>query len=101
MTVYYTQLIFIREGKEDTFREFEDHVLPLLAKYNGELIYRARPSRDSVIESTVGHPYEVHLISFATREDFDAYARDEERQKHRPLKDESVERVLLIEGTSI
>jgi hypothetical protein len=101
MTVYYTQLVFIREGEEDAFLKFEERVLPLLAKHNGELLYRARPSRDAVIESTVGHPYEVHLISFATREDFDAYAGDPERQKHLPLKDASVERVLLIEGTAI
>ena len=32
MTVYCTQLIFIREGKEETFHSFEDRVLPLLTK---------------------------------------------------------------------
>jgi uncharacterized protein (DUF1330 family) len=101
VTVYYTQLIFLREGREDAFHSFEDHVLPLLAKYNGELLYRARPSRTSVIESTLGHPYEVHLITFDSRQDFEAYAADEERQRHLSLKDESVERVLLIEGIAI
>lgn len=101
MTVYYTQLIFVREGHEETFHTFEDHVLPLLAKYNGQLLYRARPSTDAVIASSVGHPYEVHLISFAAREDFEAYVRDPERQKRLHLKEESVERVLLIEGTAV
>ncbi len=101
MTVYYTQLIFLREGKEDAFHSFEDHVLPLLAKYNGELLYRARAGRDAVITTTLGQPYEVHLITFESRQDFEAYAADEERQKHLPLKDESVERVLLIEGSAI
>jgi uncharacterized protein (DUF1330 family) len=101
MTVYYTQLVFVREGKEETFASFEEHVLPLLSKYNGELLYRVGPRRDAVIESTIGRPYEVNVISFAAREDFDDYACDEKRQKHLPLKDDSVERILLVEGSAI
>ena len=101
MTVYYTQLVFLRGGQEETFHNFEDRVLPLLAKYNGELIYRVRPSAVDVIETSVGHPYEVHLISFQSREDFDGYAQDPERQKHLGLKDAAVDRVILIEGAAI
>jgi uncharacterized protein (DUF1330 family) len=96
--VYYTQLIFVRSGEEQKFLMFEEHVLPLLAKYKGKLVLRLRPSHESVIETTVGRPYEVHLVSFPTTEDFAAYARDEKRQKYVPLKDESVESAMLIEG---
>lgn len=101
MPVCYTQLVFVREGREDAFQRFEDHVLPLLSKYNGKLLYRARPSVADVIATDIGHPYEVHLISFGSQDDFRAYAPDEERQKYLHLKDESVESAMLIEGSLV
>jgi hypothetical protein len=96
--IYFTQLIFIREGKEDTFHAFEDQVLPLLQRHNGELIYRVRPPKSAVIATTLEYPYEIHLVSFTDREGFEAYRDDPERLKHMHLKDESVERIMLIEG---
>lgn len=99
--IYYTQLIFLRKGKEEPFNYFEDQVLPLLKKYNGKLLYRGRPAQSHVIETTVGYPYEVHLVSFESREDFNAYAQDPVRQKYLPLRDESIEKVMLIEGNLI
>ena len=44
---YLTQLIYVREGHEATFSEFEDIVLPLLARHRGELLLRLRPGRES------------------------------------------------------
>lgn len=99
--VYYTQLIFIHKGKEDVFHTFEDHVLPLLKKYKGRLLYRLRSSESDVVETTIGYPYEVHLVSFETKEDFKRYAQDEERQRYLSMKDESVAKVLLIEGIAL
>ncbi|MGH9421894.1 MAG: DUF1330 domain-containing protein [Thermoanaerobaculia bacterium] len=101
MTIYYTQLIFIRAGEEQRFLDFESQVLPLLAKHNGQLLYRARPSAAAVVESTIGQPYEVHLISFGSRADFDSYAADPERQWLVPEKDASVHHAILIEGSAI
>ncbi len=99
--LYYTQLIYIKEGREDTFQTFEDHVLPLLAKYNGKLLYRVRPTGESVVATEVGEPYEVHLVSFPGKADFTAYASDKERQSYLHMKDSSVAKVLLIEGTEL
>lgn len=96
--LYFTQLVFVKEGHEATFREFEDNVLPLLARHNGHLVYRVRPNATDVISTEVGNPYEVHLVSFETREDFEAYSADEERQRYVPLKDGSVASTMLIEG---
>jgi hypothetical protein len=95
--LYYTQLIFVKEGREDDFHLFESHVLPLLKKYNGILVYRVRPTDDCIIESTI-RPYELHLVTFPTRADFDGYARDPDRLKHMPLKELSIEKAMLIEG---
>ncbi|WP_128546974.1 DUF1330 domain-containing protein [Larkinella soli] len=99
--LYYTQLIFVKAGQEAAFHAFEDQVLPLLERHQGELILRLRSPASSVLATTVGHPYEVHLVSFPDREQFEAYRDDPERLQYMALKDESVGRVLLIEGTAL
>lgn len=43
--LYYTQIIFVKEGKQDVFNEFEGQVLPLLKRHKGELLYRIRPAK--------------------------------------------------------
>lgn len=96
--ICYTQIIFIKEGKESVFHSFEDKVLPLLHQHNGELIYRVRPTESSVISTAFGHPYEIHLVSFADRQSFENYRDDPQRLQYMQLKDESVGRVILIEG---
>ncbi|NIJ54199.1 DUF1330 domain-containing protein [Dyadobacter arcticus] len=96
--IYYTQLIFIKEGKESAFHFFEDQVLPLLQRHNGELVYRVRPTVSSVVATTLGFPYEIHLVIFTDRKSFEGYRDDPDRLKHMHLKDESVEKIILIEG---
>lgn len=99
--LYYTQLIYLKPGMEADFLAFEDLVLPLLEKYGGRLLLRWRSAPGTVIESNCGDPYEVHLVSFASLSDFQAYARDAVRQQHLPLKERSVEKILLIEGKAL
>ncbi|MEO6851633.1 MAG: hypothetical protein ABI203_04245 [Mucilaginibacter sp.] len=96
--LYYTQIIFLKEGQQDQFNLFESHVLPLLGKYNGVLLYRLRPTDESIVETAIGKPYELQLVSFPSREDFNGYAKDDDRLKHLNLKNTSIEKVLLIEG---
>ena len=95
---YYTQLIFIKEGQEDQFNLFESHVLPLLKNHNGTLLYRVRPTDDCVIETNMGKPYELHLVSFPSVEDFISYGKDPDRLRHIQLKEASIEKAMLIEG---
>lgn len=99
--LYYTQLIYVTPGKEDTFLAFEEKVLPFLEKHNGSLLLRIRPDSEVVIESLVEVPYEIHLVTFQTRKDFENYANDEERHKYLHLKKDSINKVLLIEGNEI
>lgn len=96
--LYYTQLIFIKEGQDDQFNLFESQVLPLLEKHNGTLLYRVRPTDDCIIETNMGKPYELHLVSFPSMEDFVAYGKDPERLRYMHLKEASIEKALLIEG---
>ena len=99
--LYYTQLIFIKPGKETEFHAFEDKVLPLLANHGGELLYRVRPGRESFIAGTGELPYEIHLVTFEDVESFKSYGADPQRLAAIDLKNESVEKVVLIEGRTI
>ncbi|WP_019987017.1 hypothetical protein [Rudanella lutea] len=96
--LYYTQVIYIQEGKESTFHTFEDNVLPLIERHNGELLYRVRPDATAVVATRMGYPYEIHLVSFPSKADFERYRDDPERQQYLSLKVESVEKAILWEG---
>jgi antibiotic biosynthesis monooxygenase (ABM) superfamily enzyme len=97
--LYVTQLVYLHPGKEDVFHAFEDTVLPLLKKYDGELLLRLRPSRESFIAGSLDGPYEVHLIRFPNEASLAAYARDEERERVLSLKNEAVRATLLVKGS--
>jgi uncharacterized protein (DUF1330 family) len=99
--IYITQLIYIKEGKESIFHQFEDIAIPAILKYNGRLLIRVRPDDHSIIEDHIGRPYEIHLVEFETEQDFENFTRDENRRKFLHLKDQSVESVLLIRGTKL
>jgi len=48
--IYITQLIYLRDGEEATFNEFEKVAMPLISKYNGQLLLRYRPTAGNIIE---------------------------------------------------
>ncbi len=98
---YYTQILFVKEGQEGIFHAFEDQVLPLLQRFGGELVYRVRPPKPSVVTTTLGYPYELHIVTFPTETDFQAYRDDPQRRQYLHLKNDSINRVLLIEGKLI
>jgi uncharacterized protein (DUF1330 family) len=79
--ILITQLIYIIEGQEQVFDKFEKVAIPAILKYNGRLLYRARPAAESYIESHIDPPYEIHLVEFDTQQDFEDFLKDEERKK--------------------
>lgn len=99
--IYITQLIYIKEGREEIFHQFEDVAIPLIAKYKGRLMLRIRPDDEAFIENSVEKPYEVHLVEFDAESDFEAFMRDEEREKFLHLKDQSIKAVMLIKGEKL
>lgn len=99
--VYITQLIYILDGRETVFHQFEDIAIPIISKYNGKLLLRVRPDHDAYIESNVGKPYEIHLVEFDTDQDFLNYMQDEERKQFLHLKEQSIKSVLLIKGVKL
>jgi len=99
--IYLTQLIYIKEGKEDVFNQFEAVAIPTIAKYNGKLLLRMKPQESDFIEAHIEKPYEIHLVTFDTQEDFENFKEDEERKKFLYLKEESIRETILIQGIKI
>jgi uncharacterized protein (DUF1330 family) len=96
-----TQLIYLNEGGEKDFLEYESLVLPLLEKYGGKLMFRIRPGGDNFIypdPKTSELPYEVHIVSFETKKDFLKFKNDPVRIKNQDLLKNSVKKVTLIES---
>ena len=94
--LYITQFIFIKEGQENTFNEFEALAIPLLEKYNGRVVYRIRPTKDAFISANDELPYEIHLVSFNSENDFENFSKDKDRNDFIHLKNISVKSVLSM-----
>jgi uncharacterized protein (DUF1330 family) len=99
--LYITQLIYIKHGQENVFHQFEDVAIPAILKYNGQLLLRVRPTENTFIEANMEKPYEIHLVEFATENDFENFMKDEERKRFLHLKEQSINSVILIKGMKI
>lgn len=99
--IYITQLIYVKEGQEAIFHQFEDLVIPLIADYNGDLMLRLRPGADAVVAQSIDMPYEIHLVSFPTEQDFDNYMRDDRRKQFLHLKEQSIKAAIFIKGAQL
>ncbi len=99
--IHLTLTIFVKKGKEAIFHEYEENVLPILNDYGGKLIYRIRPSPADFIVSEGKPPYEIHLLSFTSEQDFIAFGKDERRMKFKEQKEEAISFTMLIKGEEI
>lgn len=99
--IYITQLIYLKDGQENIFHQFEDVAMPIIPKYNGKLLLRIRPEKTSIIEANIDAPYEIHLVEFETENDFKNFMQDEERKQFVHLKNQSIKEVILIKGIKI
>ncbi|RAV98952.1 DUF1330 domain-containing protein [Pseudochryseolinea flava] len=99
--IYVTQIVYIKEGEEQTFEEFESVAIPAIRKYNGKLLLRLRPGVDNVIESTIEKPYEIHIVEFASMADFESFKSDKDRLKFLHLKEKSVRAMMMIKGEKL
>ena len=99
--IYILQLIYIKDGQEEVFDQFEDIAIPIISKYNGRLLLRVRPTENSFIEHHIHKPYEIHFVEFDSEDDFKNFTFDEERKKFLHLKDQSIKASILIQGTRL
>ena len=99
--IYIIQLIYIKEGQEIVFHQFEDIAIPIISKYNGRLLLRIRPNENSFIEYSIDKPYEVHIVEFDSEQDFENFKQDEQRKKFLHLKEQSIKTLVLIQGMKL
>lgn len=99
--IYLTQLIYIKEGQEKIFHQFEDVAIPLISKYHGKLLLRIRPDEDSFIQNNIEEPYEIHVVEFDNEQNFKNFMQDEERKKFLHLKEQSIKTSILIQGIKL
>lgn len=99
--IYITQLIYVIEGQEKIFHQFEDVAIPIIEKYNGRLLFRIRPTESSFIQNLIKKPYEIHLVEFDAEQDFENFMKDEERKTFLHLKEQSIKSVVLIKGEKL
>jgi uncharacterized protein (DUF1330 family) len=96
--IVLTQLIYLHDGCEQTFQEFEAIVLPLLASHGCELMLRLRPDPASYIAGSCERPYELHLVRFPDDDALSRYANDDARRAFLHLKEASVRSTLVVAG---
>ena len=96
--IYITQIIYIKDGQESVFHQFEKLAIPIISNYNGRILLRIRPDDASVIEKNIEKPYEVHIVSFDNEQDFESFKQDKTRQEFLHLKEQSIQSVLSIQG---
>src|SRR5437762_4213354 len=99
--IYIIQLIYIKEGQEIVFHQFEDIAIPIISKYNGRLLLRIRPNENSLIEYSIDKPYEIHIVEFDSEQDFENFKKDEQRKKFLHLKEQSIKTLVLIQGMKL
>lgn len=99
--IYVTLLLYVKEGKEAAFFEFEELALPILKDYNGKLLLRLRPTDDSIISVDGERPYEIHFLSFNSEEDFNDFGKDKRRNEFLHLKEQSIKATLLVKGKEL
>jgi len=99
--LYLTQLIYLKEGQAAVFDEFEAVAIPLIPKYNGELLLRVRPNPADFIEAGMEKPYEIHLVSFPSEADFLAFMHDEDRKQFLHLKERAIRSSFLVKGEKL
>ena len=98
---YITQIIYIQPNQEEIFNQFEALTIPIISKYNGKLLLRIRPDEKSIIEQNIPSPYEIHLVSFETEQDFENFKQDETRKSFMHLKEKAIQSVLTLQGKAI
>ena len=99
--IFITQLVYIKEGQENVFHQFEDIAIPTILKYNGRLLLRVRPTENSFIEYCIDKPYEIHLVEFDTQQDFENFKQDDKRKQLLHLKEASIKTSILIQGIKV
>lgn len=101
MSIYITQLIYLKPNAQAVFDEFESLAIPIIKNYSGQLLFRLRPDEKEFVEKTIEAPYEIHLIEFESEDWFHEFMADKTRLQFLHLKEQSIRESWLIQGNKL
>lgn len=87
--------LFIQPGRELEFRQFETEAARIMKKHGGQITYVMRPAASSAGEPL---PYEIHVVMFPSREQFEAYRTDEDLASFAALRQAAITRTDVVMG---
>ena len=87
--------LFIHPGQEVEFRQFETQAVRVMKKYGGRIENVIRPTASVPSGSS---PHEIHIVSFPSMEQFEAYRGDAELAKLAPLRQSAIARTEIVIG---
>ena len=87
--------LFIHPGREGEFRRFETEAVRIMRKHGGCIEKVIRPT---VAVQQELLPYEVHLLSFPSMEQFAAYKADADLAKLADLRQSAIARTEVLIG---
>ncbi|MEI7587212.1 hypothetical protein [Runella sp.] len=62
---------------------------------------RVRPTKETIVESRIENPYEIHPVSFRAEPDFQGFMKDKERKQFLHLKEQSIRWLVLYKGQQL
>ena len=87
--------LFIHPGREAEFHQFETAAARIMKKYGGRVERVIRPTMSSASDAL---PYEVHVVTFPNREQFEAYRADSELTSFAELRQTAIARTDVLIG---
>jgi len=89
-------VLYVAPRKHDEFDAFELQAAPLLAQHGGSIERRVR-----IAGQEAGQPYEVHVVTFADQQAFDAYRGDPALAALQPARAAAIERTEIWLGADL
>ena len=96
--VYFTVLIYLKPGKEALFHKYERQAARVMERHNGRFEQIIKPT---TVSGDLPLPDEIHILSFATADGYTRYRQDPESEKLTPLRLESVDRAIFLQGHAL
>ena len=72
------------------FQRLKKKVIPRVWKYNGKLLLRIRPTNCNFVQNVIEPPFEIHLVTFDSAQNFEQFQQAKERKSYLNLKEQSI-----------
>ncbi len=90
-------MLFLNEGHESDFEQFESSAAEIMRRYGGAIERRIR----SASRPDPGEPYEVHIVTFPDQQSLDRYRKDPDLQQLADLRAKSIHHTVVWQGADL